>query len=116
MTATAAGPARMPALTEIAPAALGLAHLIDAAGGPDAAAVHLPGYDGQLLADVLRGVYPQEVPSLVLRLRPKLGEQAGWTASTEPQQPATVHPIRQRDPFAAFGPDPVGDMLAAAGL
>lgn len=113
MTATAAGPARMPALTEIAPAALDLAHLIDAAGGLEAAAVHLPGYDGQLLADILRGAYWSQVPQLTRRLGGALGAKAGWTA---PAVDATVTRLHQRDPFELLGHDEVGDMLAAAGL
>lgn len=116
MTATAAGPARMPALTEIAPAALDLAHLIDAAGGLDAAAAALPGYDGSMLAAILRGAYWSQVPHLTARLRSALGDQVGWTAVPEPEKPATVLPLRQRDPFALFGDDQVGDLLDAAGL
>ena len=113
MTVTADGPARMPALTEIAPDALDLAHLIDAAGGLDAAAVYLPGYDGQLLADILRGAYWAQVPQLTRRLGSALGDRAGWTS---PASDATVTRLHQRDPFAMFGHDEVGDMLAASGL
>lgn len=76
----AAGVVRMPLLSEVVPAALELAHLVDAAGGLEAAARLMDADPGQV-AGLLTGTSPGSVPLATGRLARRLGERAGWSSS-----------------------------------
>jgi len=69
---------RMPLLSQVVPAALELAHLVDAAGGIDAAARLLDTDPGHI-AGWLTGTPTGTLPLVTRRLARYLGERAGWS-------------------------------------
>lgn len=74
---------RMPDLSRVVPAALELAHLVDAAGGLAAAAALL-GTTPELLAGWLTGTTRTAlIPLATRRLAGRLGSASGWSAPVE---------------------------------